>query len=412
MNQNRRDLIGRALESLRGQTLPVWATVVVDNASTDDSLEVASKAAGGMPVEIVRLGENTGSAGGFAAGAERASALGASHVMMLDSDVVLDRGCLEAMLSTMDHRPDVGIVGPKVYHWASGSILQEFGGWIDWEEADLKRSHWRYDEAVSGPVTSDQRVDYVPACCLLAKRGVFERVGGFDPTWFLYWDDIEWCTRARADGFGICAAAGARVQHYGGGANKRSLVPVYYGWRNRTAFFVLHSPAERRLRAWEAVLGDFLLARFTCTKFGLHRTAAMMTRAVDDALSGVRGRSRFEGVDCSLDPSGGVVGDHLQEERVRHVVGSATAELAARTGLFLVDRFGKKSSATQAYAWRLEFESGRQAQLLELCARASAMAVKKTEREACAKDELGSRPAVREAVRCATSMPNDRGSDR
>jgi hypothetical protein len=251
-------------------------------------------------------------------------------------------------------------------------LLQELGGWVDWDFADLRRSHWRYDEALHGVVTRDQEVDYVPACCLLATRAAIAAAGNFDPGWFLYWDDIDWCDRVRAAGGRIAVVAAARVQHFGGGANKRNLAPVYYGWRNRLVFFRRRTPVARRETTLRAFFEDYLLARFTCRSLGLGRTAAVMELGVEDALRSVFGKKDFVGVDLALDAPLPVEPINGEAVHVHHVIGSATAELAQRTGAFLLDRFGKRLSAARAWQLRETFEHERTRELATLLLRASA----------------------------------------
>lgn len=371
VNFNRRDLLLRAIASLQAQTRRPDRVLVIDNGSTDDSV-VAARALGDERVRIVELGENLGSSGGFHRGVVESLADGATHILVLDSDVVLAVDTIEHLADALGRDPRLGAVGPKVYHWDSATLLQELGGWIDWDQADLRRSHWRHDEARLGRVTTDQSVDYVPACCLLATHAAFVAAGNFDPGWFLYWDDIDWCQRVLVAGFGIAVVASARVQHFGGGANKRNLVPVYYGWRNRLTFFRLRTPGARGEATMRAFASDYLLARFTCETLGLTKTAAVMQLGVDDALAGVFARKDFSGVDVSLDSPAAPPPAVEPTERVHHVIASATAAMAARPGLYLLDRFGKQLPAARAWELRQRFESDKMREIEGLLARARA----------------------------------------
>jgi GT2 family glycosyltransferase len=368
VNFNRRDLLLRAITSLRSQSNPPIQILVVDNGSTDDS--VASVRTTFPRVEVVALGENLGSSGGFARGIAAGLEAGATHLLLLDSDVVLAPDCVAQLAQALASDPGIGVVGPKVYHWDSSTVLQEFGGWIDWDTADLRRSHWRHDEVLNGRLTADQKVDYVPACCLLATRAAVEAAGNFDPGWFLYWDDIDWCERVRATGRTIVATASARVQHFGGGANKRTLAPVYYGWRNRLTFFRRHTPPAKRAVAMRAFMEDFLLARFTCRTLGLAKTAIIMELGVEDALKDISGRKDFAPIDISLDDRKSDEPGMTIIERVHHVIGSATEALAARPALVLQDRFGKRMRADQAWILRQRFEIEKAQTLPELIERA------------------------------------------
>jgi len=339
----------------------------VDNGSTDDSV-AAVRAAHGDAVQVIALPENTGSAGGFDVGIRAALDGGAEQALLLDSDVVLNRDCLEALDKAMAACPSLGVVGPKIYHLESEHLLQEFGGWIDWDVADLRRSHFRHDESVAGTISNDVDVDFLPACCLLARRDACIAAGSFDPGWFLYWDDIDWCMRVRATGTQIRAVATARVQHFSGRDHKGSLVPVYYGWRNRVAFFLKHTPQERRAATWRALFTDCLRAQFTCESLGLHRISLMMGLACDDALSRRRGPRTFDTHEILPDAAPAEVpGPTL---KVEHVLADATEAHAAIHGLVLEDRFGKRLPAAQAWKLRQQCDQRASDRLPGLLARA------------------------------------------
>lgn len=369
VNFNRRELLLRTIASVQAQTRAPDEILVIDNGSTDDSI-AAVRTEHGERVRVLALGENFGSSGGFHHGVAASLAAGATQVLILDSDVTLAADCVARLSAALTRDPQAGVVGPKVYHWDSASVLQELGGWIDWTTADLRRSHWRHDEAVGGVITRDQPVDYVPACCLLATRDAIAAAGNFDPGWFLYWDDVDWCDRVRAAGWGVQVIAAARVQHFGGGANKHNLVPVYYGWRNRLVFFRRRTPETRREETLRAFYDDFLLARFTCRAFGLVKTAAMMECAVDDARRGIFDRKNFAGWDVTLDPPVPLAATESGANMapVHHVIGSASAELADRPGLVLRDRFGKCLPAARAWELHQAWAATREQELRALLA--------------------------------------------
>ncbi|MGH3370793.1 MAG: glycosyltransferase, partial [Nocardioidaceae bacterium] len=92
---NRCDLLGEALDALAGQTLPPARVVVVDNASTDGTAEALRGR--GDALDVVRLAVNTGGAGGFAAGIERALTLDPELVWLLDDDTVPTPRAAEAL---------------------------------------------------------------------------------------------------------------------------------------------------------------------------------------------------------------------------------------------------------------------------------------------------------------------------
>ena len=110
VTHNRLDLLKRCLEGVRAQSTCPESIVVVNNASSDGTSEWLEKQGG---LEVI-IQENLGSAGGQAAGIERAKGIGASFFWLMDDDGCPDRRCLEELL-TVRERLDLDVVGPVVY---------------------------------------------------------------------------------------------------------------------------------------------------------------------------------------------------------------------------------------------------------------------------------------------------------
>ena len=96
---NRVDKLGRVLDSILAQSRPVERLIVIDNASTDSTPQLLATYAGDARVEVLRLDSNTGGAGGFAAGMERAYERGADWVWIMDDDCYTEEDALEKLLS-------------------------------------------------------------------------------------------------------------------------------------------------------------------------------------------------------------------------------------------------------------------------------------------------------------------------
>ena len=371
VNYNRRDLLLHTLRSVVAQSTPPGDIIVIDNGSTDDSV-TAVRGELGDKVQIECLADNSGSAGGFSYGIEVAIEGNSNQFLVMDSDVIMAPDCLEKLSAYLTNHPDVGIVGPKVYLWDHPGVLQMLGGGLDWKNGCIVPRFPFHNEPVAGIVSDDLDVDFVPACCLLTKRTAVERAGNFDSGWFLYWDDVDWCARVRRAGLRVSVSTSSSVRHRCGGANKRSLLPVYYEWRNRYLFFDRHSAPFDRHSAVNAVLVDHLLARFTCRHLGLERTANVMELGISDALEDVFGKRDLGDMDLRLDQPVATPQSTSDLLQVHHVIGSATEELASRKGLVLQDRFGKRLPASEAWALRMEFEGERERELPGLLERAGA----------------------------------------
>lgn len=356
-NFNRRDLVRDCIDAILTQG-PDLAVCIVDNASTDGSADVLEERFGGR-IQLHRNAVNTGGAGGFHRAVAMAAATDAEYLVTVDSDCILAPGALATLAAHLDGHPEVAMAGPKVYWAGRSGVIQEMGAFIDWEAAEIVRNHGDTDETAEQPVAGVEEVDYLPACCLMVRRRAVEEFGNIEPRFFLYFDDVEWCTRIRRGAGRIRATAAATATHHSGGANKTSHFGTYYYWRNRIHFFCGHSPTRLRDRTLTRLRRDLIRAAATCRVLGAPGAAAVIERAASDALAGRWGKADLSDVDLATDPphSGFAEAHDLpRRRRVGHVLEDVTAEDAGDDGLALIDRFGKTLPARIAWELREEFE--------------------------------------------------------
>jgi GT2 family glycosyltransferase len=209
------------LASLEEQQPPLAALVFVDNDSSDGSPALVAERFPGA--ELVRNAANLGYGGGNNLGIARALELGADAVLIVNNDVVVQRGTLQPLIAAFDD-PQVGIVGPRVLLRADPGRVWAAGGQLTWRQnLTTLRGHLAADgEAWRRSVD----VDYIAGCCMLVRREVFEAVGDFDADYFAYTEDVDFCLRARQGGYrsrviGSVAAFHAPSSATGGGYNPR-----------------------------------------------------------------------------------------------------------------------------------------------------------------------------------------------
>ncbi|MER3399636.1 MAG: glycosyltransferase family 2 protein [Thermoflexus sp.] len=244
---NRRHDTLACLESVRRLEGPVAQVLVLDNGSTDGTPEAVRRA---FPeVLVCELGDNRGYAAGNNVALQQALAEGQEGVFLLNNDTLVDAGCLIALLETARAQPRVGAVGPLVWAWPPTHGIWALGGAIDWRRAfTVHRDAGRAQPSLILP----HPVDFVPGCGILLMREALERVGGFDERYFMYWEETDWCCRARREGFSIWVNPRAQLWHKAP-VHPEDLSPLvlYYMARNRLLFFWEHSQGLRR---WQATL--------------------------------------------------------------------------------------------------------------------------------------------------------------
>jgi GT2 family glycosyltransferase len=229
LNTNRRVDTLACLASLAKSTYSNQRTIVLDNASTDGSKQAIEEL---YPhVQIISLSDNRGYAGNNNVGIDAALKHGAEWIFVLNEDITLAPECLTELIKVGESHPEIGITGPLVYHNDEPEIIQSAGGIID--------RFWRSMHAGQNEVDRNQypeprRVDWISGCAILVRREVVEQVGALDARFFYYWEEVEWCIRAREKGWQIWHVPQAKIWHKGVQRNYNPGPNVtYYATRNR-----------------------------------------------------------------------------------------------------------------------------------------------------------------------------------
>ena len=152
----------------------------------------------------------------------------------------------------------MGIVGPLVYHHNEPGVIQSAGGEMN---RHLDAWHRGQNEADVGRYDQPQAADWVSGCAILVRRKVIDQVGMLDARFFYYWEETEWCLRARKAGWRILVAPAARLWHKGVQRDYQPKPSVtYYGTRNRLMMLRKHrAPFDTWIVTWRE-LGRTLLS--------------------------------------------------------------------------------------------------------------------------------------------------------
>jgi hypothetical protein len=212
----------RCVASLLAQRRPLAEIVVVDNASgaaERAALEVAWR--GEPHVHVLFLDENRQFAGGMNAGAAHALARGATRILFLNNDTVLDPDAVGRLEDALAATPGAGIAGPCVVDLHDRSRVITVGERHALATLCLPRSWLRYRPGRDRPYP----VQGIMGCALLVTRECFEAVGGFATDIAVYYEDVDFCLGARAAGFRAVVEPRAIVAHDGIRGFARGLTP-------------------------------------------------------------------------------------------------------------------------------------------------------------------------------------------
>ncbi len=234
LNWNGRDDTLACLASLRQLTYPAYQIVVVDNGSTDGSVEAIRAKYPDVP--LVETGENLGYVGGNNVGLSWALERSADYVLLLNNDTEVTPDFLGELVRAAESVASVGIVGPTIYYFDRPQTIWSAGGAIDWMRGEPRMIG--LDETDTGQFGCQPRpVDFVTGCALLVKPQVIQQIGMLDPRFFAYYEEVEWCVRAAKAGFVIWHVPSAKIWHKIS-PEQRAASPQthYYMTRNRLLF--------------------------------------------------------------------------------------------------------------------------------------------------------------------------------
>jgi GT2 family glycosyltransferase len=244
-NYNGRQYLAVCLASLRGQTYPNLETIVVDNASTDDSVSYIQRE---FPeVKLLALEVNLGLAGGINYALQTAEG---EYLAALNNDTEADKGWAAALVDALRDHPDAGMVASKMLLFDRRDTFHAAGDGFYSNGLPFNRGVWQKDRG------QYDRREYVFGACGGAaayRREMIARIGFFDEDLFMYCEDVDLNWRAQIAGYKCLYVPEAVVYHClsatGGG-----VIASFYTGRNTILNLVKNFPAALWRKHWTEIL--------------------------------------------------------------------------------------------------------------------------------------------------------------
>ena len=233
LNYNDKEYLRGCLQSLEHCSKSRQVEIVVsDNASVDGSIEMVE--AEFPHVRLLKNTENLGFTKGNNAGIRVCAG---RYIFLLNSDIKVLDGCIDAMAQFLDDHPKVGIAGPKILNrdMSHQSSCRQYPTlWNNFCQATGLAKFFRGSRLFSGEhmffFHGDRvlDVDVLVGCFSALRCAAIDQVGMLDENFYMYGDDLDWCRRLREGGWRVVFNPGAQAIHYMGTSTTRK-DPVRYG---------------------------------------------------------------------------------------------------------------------------------------------------------------------------------------
>lgn len=238
------------LASLQQVNYPNFQPIIVDNGSSDDSVTVLRKAYPNIP--LLENGANLGFAGGNNPGIEWALRHHAKWILLLNNDTVVDPDFLNAFMRSAKQQPSAKILGAKILRYDNPKTIDHLGGF--WRP-DLAEFRCPDMNTSDHPFFEMKQTGYVCGAALLMHRTVPETIGLLEPNFFLFWEESDFCFRAKKKGLEVWTAPEAKIWHkvsssFTGGKPHMH----YFWWRSRLLWIERNCPAEEKKNLYRNVI--------------------------------------------------------------------------------------------------------------------------------------------------------------
>ena len=242
VNWNTRELLLDCLASIyrtvHRSSLEIY---VVDNGSTDGSVEAVSRA---FPaVTVIANAENLGFAKANNLALKRISG---RYAVLLNSDTILKESALDQMVDFMQHHSQAGMCGPQLLN-EDGSKQNSFGGFPTLLKEFMSkhlirilfpgkyRQAFKYKDA---EFNAPAAVDFIVGACMMVRKAAMDKIGMLDEDYFFLYEELDWCYRMKKGGWFVYHLPGAEIYHLGGRSMKElNLRARAESWRSRYLFF-------------------------------------------------------------------------------------------------------------------------------------------------------------------------------
>ena len=196
LNWNGKHLLKPCLDSVSAIDYPNYSVMVIDNGSTDNSVKMVKE--NFSEVELVKLENNNGFAGGYNRCFTRLKDEYSGFILLLNNDTEVDPDILNSFIQAKEKYGDNNLYGGKIFYQNNQELIWYAGGNVDLKY--LKIFHRGIRQNDSAEFSKPLQTDYITGCCLFTSMEVINQLNGFDERFNMYGEDVDLCLRAKKEG--------------------------------------------------------------------------------------------------------------------------------------------------------------------------------------------------------------------
>ena len=240
---NNVEILSECLKSIGSTIYPDFEVIVVDNASTDNSVQYVK--ANFPDVKLIENDRNDGYAGGCNIGADLAQG---KYLVFLNNDTIQNPNWISSLLSTIKSNSQIAAVQPKILNYFDRKIFDYAGGsggHMDVYCFPLARGRlFTHQENDEGQYDNKEKCFWSSGTCFMVKKNIFFEAGGFDSSFFAHMEEIDFCWRAFNRGYSIYYISSSKVYHEGAATIKINSSKTFLNYRNSLFMLTKNLPLK------------------------------------------------------------------------------------------------------------------------------------------------------------------------
>lgn len=235
VNYNTSNEVLEMLASLDQATYPNYEVILVDNASPNDDLSLIEEKH--PSVQLIKSSKNLGFAGANNLGIDVAKGV---YCLFLNPDTCVTPLFLEPLVETLEQNANIGLVSPKIKYYDTPDLIQ-YAGTSRMSKYTMRSNSFSKKKEDNPENSTAKLTGYGHGAAMLLPKVVIDKVGKMNESYFLYYEEIDWCERIHYQGYKVYYQANSVVFHKESASiQKESPLKIFYLSRNRILFAKIH----------------------------------------------------------------------------------------------------------------------------------------------------------------------------